>query len=69
MRDDPPWTCPAAADAAGGGETRRRLGQTMGNCGTAKLWELRQIKCRLHKYDAFEHGWAEKRDLTNAAFA
>lgn len=41
MRDDPPWTCPAAADAAGGGETRRRLGQTMGNCGTAKLWELR----------------------------
>lgn len=38
---NPPWASPAAGsvDAAGGQEGR--IGQTTGNRGTAKLWELR----------------------------
>ena len=37
----PPWAEPAARDAGGGGAYRGN-GQTIGNDGTAKLWELRR---------------------------
>lgn len=41
LEREPPWMSPAvgSADAAGG--RNERPGQTMGNCGIAKLWELR----------------------------
>ena len=39
--ENPPWDSSVAGCADGGGANEGRYGQTIGNDGTAKLWELR----------------------------
>jgi len=43
MRSDPPWRAPVGGAIDGGGQIPPRTGdgQTVGNCGTAKLWGLK----------------------------